>query len=173
VNTGVVEVPFGTPLRKIVYDIGGGIAKGKKLKAAHFGSAMGGSIPEKLLDTPLDFDQFSKLGAAIGAGGLLVMDEDTSMVKMTRFFLNFLTNESCGKCVPCREGIKQMIHILDDLNEGKGKEGDIELLEEICEVTKAASLCSLGRTASDPIRSALRYFRDEFEGKIVRESEKR
>jgi NADP-reducing hydrogenase subunit HndC len=173
VNTGVVEVPFGTPLRKIVYDIGGGISNGKKLKAAHFGSAMGGSIPEDFLDTPLDFDQFSKLGAAIGAGGLLVMDEDTSMVKMTRFFLNFLTNESCGKCVPCREGIKQMIHILDDLNEGKGKEGDIELLEEICEVTKAASLCSLGRTASDPIRSALRYFRDEFEGKIVRESEKR
>ena len=173
VNTGVVEVPFGTPLRKIIYDIGGGIAKGKKLKAAHFGSAMGGSIPEKFLDTPLDFDQFSKLGAAIGAGGLLIMDEDTSMVNMTRFFLNFLTNESCGKCVPCREGIKQMIHILDDLNEGKGKEGDIELLEEICEVTKAASLCSLGKTSSDPIRSALRYFRDEFEGKIVRESEKR
>ena len=173
VNTGVVEIPFGTPLRTIIYDIGGGIPNGKKIKAAHFGSAMGGSIPEKFLDTPLDFDAFSKLGAAIGAGGLLIMDEDTSMVKMTRFFLDFLTKESCGKCVPCREGIKQMLHILDDMIDGKGKEGDIELLEEICEVTKAASLCSLGRTASDPIRSALRYFRDEFEAKIVKESEKR
>ena len=145
--------------------------RSKKLKAAHFGSAMGGSIPEQFLDTPLDFDGFSKLGAAIGAGGLLVMDEDTCMVKMTRFFLNFLTNESCGKCVPCREGIRQMIHILDDLNEGKGKEGDIGLLEEICEVTKAASLCSLGRTASDPLKSALRHFRGEFEAKIAGESE--
>ena len=173
VNTGVVEVPFGTPLREIVYDIGGGIPNGKKLKAAHFGSAMGGSIPEKFLDTPLDFDAFSKLGAAIGAGGLLIMDEDTGMVEMTRFFLNFLTKESCGKCVPCREGIRQMLHILDDMSEGKGKEGDIELLEEICEVTKAASLCSLGRTASDPLRSALRHFRDEFEAKIVGESERR
>ncbi|MDR2018692.1 MAG: NAD(P)H-dependent oxidoreductase subunit E [Syntrophobacterales bacterium] len=173
VNTGVVEVPFGMPLRTIIYDIGGGIPKGKRLKAAHFGSAMGGSIPEKFLDTPLDFDALSKLGAAIGAGGLLIIDEDTSMVSMTRFFLNFLTNESCGKCVPCREGIKQMLHILDDLCDGRGKKSDIELLEEICEVTKAASLCALGRTASDPLMSALRYFRDEFEAKIVEESEKR
>lgn len=173
VNTGVVEIPFGTTLRQIVYDIGGGISNGKKLKAVHFGAAMGGSIPEKFIDTPLDFDEFSRLGAAIGAGGLLVMDEDTSMVDVTRYFLNFLTNESCGKCVPCREGIKQMLYILTDMSNGKGKEGDIELLEEICEVTKAASLCSLGRTASDPIRSALRYFRNEFEAKIVRESDKR
>ena len=120
-NRGVAEVPIGTPLRKIVYDIGGGTSSGKKPKAAHFGGPMGGSIPERLIDTPLDFDEFSKLGAPIGAGGLLVMDEKTDMVEMTRFLLNFLTNESCGKCVPCREGIKQMLNILTNITKGKGR----------------------------------------------------
>jgi NADP-reducing hydrogenase subunit HndC len=165
-NTGVVEVPFGTTLREIVYDIGGGIPNGKKLKAVHFGGPMGGSVPESLLDTPLDFDELAKLGAPIGAGGMLVMDEDTNMVEVTRFFLNFLTNESCGKCVPCREGIRQMLKIVTNIGEGKGREGDIELLEEISEVMRAASLCALGRTASDPLRSTLRYFRDEYETNI-------
>ncbi|GKT08496.1 NADH-ubiquinone oxidoreductase-F iron-sulfur binding region domain-containing protein [Desulforhabdus sp. TSK] len=165
-HTGVVEVPFGTTLREIVYGIGGGIPNGKKLKAVHFGGPMGGSVPESLLDTPLDFDAMSKLGAPIGAGGMLVLDEDTNMVELTRFYLDFLTNESCGKCVPCREGIRQMLKILTKMCEGKGKEGDIELLEEIAEVAGAASLCSLGKTASDPLKGTLRYFREEYEASI-------
>jgi NADP-reducing hydrogenase subunit HndC len=173
VNTGVVEVPMGTTLRQIVYDIGGGIPNGKKLKAVHFGGPMGGSIPASLIDTPLDFDALSELGAPMGAGGLFVMDEDTNMVDITRFFLNFLTNESCGKCVPCREGVRQMLKIVTHISEGKGKEGDIELLEELCEVSGAASLCALGRTASSPVLSTLRHFRNEYEANIVRESEKR
>jgi len=166
VNTGVVEVTFGTTLREIVYDIGGGIPKGKKLKAVHFGGPMGGSIPESLLDTPLDFDELAKLGAPIGAGSMLVLDEDTSMVDVTKYFLNFLTNESCGKCVPCREGIRQMLRILTNISDGKGREGDIELLEEISEVTGAASLCALGKTASGPLLSTLLHFRDEYEANI-------
>ncbi|MGD2245190.1 MAG: NADH-ubiquinone oxidoreductase-F iron-sulfur binding region domain-containing protein [Candidatus Aminicenantes bacterium] len=166
VNTGVAEVPFGTTVREIVYGIGGGIPKGKKLKAVHFGGPMGGCIPESLLDTPLDFDELAKLGAPIGAGSMLVLDEDTSMVDLAGYFLNFLTNESCGKCVPCREGIRQMLKILDNISDGKGREGDIELLEEIAEVTGAASLCALGKTAADPLLSTLRYFRDEYEANI-------
>jgi NADH-quinone oxidoreductase subunit F len=138
---------------------------------------MGGSIPESLLDTPLDFDELAKLGAPIGAGSMLVLDEDTSMVDITRYFLNFLTNESCGKCVPCREGIRQMLKILTNMSDGKGREGDIELLEEISGVTGAASLCALGKTASDPLLSTLRYFRDEYETNIEKtkspEAEKR
>jgi NADH-quinone oxidoreductase subunit F len=168
VNTGVAEVPFGTTVREIVYDIGGGIPGGKKLKAVHFGGPMGGSIPESLLDTPLDFDELAKLGAAIGAGSMLVLDEDASMVDVTRFFLDFLKEESCGKCVPCREGIGQMLKILTNISEGKGRGGDIEQLEEIAEVVGAASLCALGKTASDPLLSTLRYFRDEYEAKIKR-----
>ncbi len=168
VNTGVAEVPFGTTIREIVYGIGGGIPNGKKLKAVHFGGPMGGSIPESLLDTPLDFDELAKLGAPIGAGSMLVLDEDTSMVDVTRSFLKFLSDESCGKCVPCREGIRQMLKILTNISEGKGKEGDIELLEEISEVTGAASLCALGKTAADPLLSTLRYFRDEYETNIAK-----
>jgi NADP-reducing hydrogenase subunit HndC len=168
VNTGVAEVPFGTTVREIVYGIGGGIPNGKKLKAVHFGGPMGGSIPESLLDTPLDFDELSKLGASIGAGSMLVLDEDTSMVDVARYFLHFLSNESCGKCVPCREGIRQMLRILNNICDGKGREGDIELLEEISEVTGAASLCALGKTAADPLRSTLRYFRDEYEANIAK-----
>ena len=168
VNTGVAEVPFGTTVREIVSGIGGGIPNGKKLKAVHFGGPMGGSIPESLLDTPLDFDELAKLGAAIGAGSMLVLDEDTSMVDVARYFLDFLSNESCGKCVPCREGIRQMLKILTNIRDGKGKEGDIELLEEISEVTGAASLCALGKTAADPLRSTLRYFRDEYETNIAK-----
>ncbi|MBI5445421.1 MAG: NAD(P)H-dependent oxidoreductase subunit E [Deltaproteobacteria bacterium] len=165
-NIGVVEVPFGTPLRKIVYEMGGGVPNGKKLKAVHFGGPMGGSIPESLIDTPLDFDALSKLGAPMGAGAMLVVDEDTCMVDLTRFFLGFLTTESCGKCVPCREGIRQMLKIVTRITEGRGREGDLEELEKIASVSKAASLCSLGRTAPDPLRSALRYFREEFEAHI-------
>lgn len=167
VNTGVAEVPFGMTIRDIVYNIGGGIPNGKKLKAVHLGGPMGGSVPESLIDTPLDFDELAKLGAPIGAGGMLILDEDTNMVDFIRYFLKFLSDESCGKCVPCREGIRQMLKILNNLSEGKGKEGDIELLEEIAEVTGAASLCALGKTAADPLLSTLRYFRDEYEAKIA------
>jgi NADP-reducing hydrogenase subunit HndC len=166
VNAGVAEVPFGTTIKEIIYGIGGGIPNGKKLKAVHFGGPMGGSIPESLIDTPLDFDELAKLGAPIGAGSILVLDEDTSMVDVTRYFLKFLSDESCGKCVPCREGIRQMLKILTDIGDGKGKEGDIELLEEISEVTGTASLCALGKTAADPLLSTLRYFRNEFKAKI-------
>jgi len=176
VNTGVAEVPFGTTIREIVYGIGGGIPMGKKLKAVHFGGPMGGSIPESLLDTPLDFDELAKLGAPIGAGSMLVLDEDTSMVDVARYFLNFLSSESCGKCVPCREGIRQMLKIVTNISDGKGREGDIGLLEEISEVTGAASLCALGKTAADPLLSTLRYFRDEYEAnieKVKRPAEKR
>jgi NADH-quinone oxidoreductase subunit F len=166
VNKGVAEVPFGTPIREIVYGIGGGIPGGKKLKAVHFGGPMGGCIPESLIDTPLDFDELAKLGAPIGAGSMLVLDEDTDMVDVTRYFLRYLTDESCGKCVPCREGIRQMLKILTNMKDGKGKEGDIERLEDISEVTGAASLCALGKTAADPLLSSLRYFREEYEEKI-------
>jgi len=166
VNSGVVEVPFGTTLRQIVYDIGGGVPNGKKLKAIHFGGAMGGSIPASLIDTPLDFDVLGKLGAPMGAGALMVMDEDTNMVDATRFFLTFLTNESCGKCVPCREGIRQLLTILGDMCEGKGKAGNIETMQEIAEVMSAASLCALGKTATDPLKGTLRYFREEYEATI-------
>jgi len=167
VNTGVAEVPFGTKVKEIIYSIGGGIPKGKKLKAVHFGGPMGGSIPAGLIDTPLDFDELAKLGAPIGAGSILVLDEDASMVDVTRYFLDFLSNESCGKCVPCREGIRQMLKILNNMIDGKGREGDIALLEEIAEVTGAASLCALGKTAADPLKSTLHYFRDEYEAKIA------
>jgi NADH-quinone oxidoreductase subunit F len=165
-NTGVVEVPMGTSLRKVIYDIGGGIPNGKKLKAVHIGGPLGGSIPESLLDTPVDFDELAKVGAPMGAGGMIIMDEDTCMVDVARYFLNFLADESCGKCVPCREGLRQMLKILTNINEGKGREGDIELLEELSEVVGDTSLCALGRTASGPILSTIRYFRDEYEAHI-------
>lgn len=166
VNSGVVEVPMGTPLRKIIYDIGGGIPNGKKLKAVHFGGSMGGSIPADLIDAPVDFDELAKLGAPMGAGALLVIDEDTCMVDLARFFFDFLTTESCGKCTPCREGMRQMVKILTNICEGRGREGDIELLQDLIEVTKAASLCALGKSSSDPLLSSLRYFRDEYEAHI-------
>ncbi|MEW6424130.1 MAG: NADH-ubiquinone oxidoreductase-F iron-sulfur binding region domain-containing protein [Bacillota bacterium] len=165
-NTGVVEVPMGTPLREIVYGIGGGIPNGKKLKAVHFGGPMGGSLPESLIDTPLDFDALAKLGAPMGAGAMLVMDEDTCMVDIARYFLDFLTGESCGKCVPCREGIRQMLKIITKITKGKGKEGDIELLEELAGAAREAALCALGRSAPNPFLSTLKYFRDEYEAHI-------
>jgi NADH-quinone oxidoreductase subunit F len=166
VNTGVAEVPFGTTIREIVYDIGGGIPNGKKLKAVHLGGPMGGAIPESLVDTPLDFDELAKLGAAIGAGSMLVLDEDSRMVDIVRYFLAFLSEESCGKCVPCREGVRQLLKVVTRVSEGRGRKGDIELMEEIAEVAGAASLCALGKTASDPLLSTLRYFRDECEALI-------
>jgi NADH-quinone oxidoreductase subunit F len=166
VNSGVVEVPMGTPLRTLVEDIGGGVPGGKQPKAVHFGGPMGGSVPADLLDTPLDFDQLAALGAPIGAGGLIVMDETTDMVDMSRYFLQFLTTESCGKCVPCREGMLQMLKILTNMTHGKGRTGDISRLEDLSEVTGHACLCALGKTSCDPLKSMLRYFKDEYEKRI-------
>lgn len=167
VNSGIVEVPMGTPLRTLVFDIGGGVRDGKTLKAIHFGGAMGGSIPADLIDAPLDFDGMSKLGAPIGAGGLLLMDEDTDMIEVARYLMDFLVNESCGKCVPCREGMQQMLQVLTRLTEGQGRKGDLELLEDLIEVTGAASLCALGKTSGDPLKSMFRYFKPEYESRIA------
>jgi len=165
-NTGLVEVPMGISLRDIIYNIGGGTPKGKKLKGVQTGGPSGGCIPESLIDSPVDFDELTKLGSMMGSGGMIVMDEDTCMVDMARYFLDFLADESCGKCTPCREGIDQMLTILTNITEGKGEEGDIELLEEIAKVTRDASLCALGKTAANPVLSTIRYFRDEYEAHI-------
>jgi len=167
VNSGIVEVPMGTPLRTLINDIGGGVRDGKGLKAIHFGGAMGGSIPGHMIDARLDFDEMSKLGAPIGAGGLLVMDEDTDMVEVARYLLDFLVKESCGKCVPCREGMHQMLKILTNIAEGRGKKFDLDRLADLTEVTSLASLCALGKTSSDPLKSMLRYFKDEYEARIA------
>jgi NADH:ubiquinone oxidoreductase subunit F (NADH-binding)/(2Fe-2S) ferredoxin/NAD-dependent dihydropyrimidine dehydrogenase PreA subunit len=161
-NTGLVEVPMGMTLRDIIFNIGGGIRSGKKFKAVQTGGPSGGVIPEKYLDLPIDFDELAKAGSMMGSGGMIVMDEDTCMVDTARYFLNFLANESCGKCIPCREGIKQMLDILTDITEGRGKKGDIELLEEIAAMVKDFSLCALGTTAPNPVLSTLKYFRDEY-----------
>jgi NADP-reducing hydrogenase subunit HndC len=161
-NTGLVEVPMGMTLREIIFNIGGGIRGGKKFKAVQTGGPSGGVIPEKFIDLPIDFDALAKVGSMMGSGGMIVMDEDTCMVDTARYFLNFLADESCGKCVPCREGIKQMRDILTDITEGRGEKGDIELLEEIAEMVKNFSLCALGTTAPNPVLSTLRYFRDEY-----------
>ncbi len=165
-NTGLVEVPLGTTLREIIFNIGGGIPKGKKFKAVQTGGPSGGCIPESLLDIPVDFDELAKVGSMMGSGGMIVMDEDTCMVDIARYFVNFLCDESCGKCVPCREGLRQMLIILNNICSGKGKEGDIEFLQELAEVMRDASLCALGTTAANPVLSTIKYFRDEYEAHI-------
>ncbi|RLC81288.1 MAG: NADH-quinone oxidoreductase subunit F [Chloroflexi bacterium] len=165
-NTGLVEVPMGTTLRDIIYKIGGGIPGGKRFKAVQTGGPSGGCIPEELLDLQVDFDELTRAGSMMGSGGMIVMDEDTCMVDVARYFIDFLTDESCGKCVPCREGLRQMHKILTNITVGKGREGDIELLEELSEVAIDASLCALGRTAPNPVLSTIRYFRDEYEAHI-------
>jgi NADP-reducing hydrogenase subunit HndC len=165
-NTGLVEVPMGTTLRDIIYKIGGGIPGGKKFKAVQTGGPSGGCIPEQLLDLEVGFDELTKAGSMMGSGGMIIMDEDTCMVDVARYFLDFLTDESCGKCVPCREGMRQMLKILTNITRGEGKEGDIELLEELSEVAKEAALCALGKSAPNPFLSTLMYFRDEYEAHI-------
>jgi NADH-quinone oxidoreductase subunit F len=165
-NTGLVEVPMGMTLKDIIYKIGGGIPGGKEFKAVQTGGPSGGCIPEQLLDLEVGFDELTKAGSMMGSGGMIVMDEDTCMVDVARYFIDFLTDESCGKCVPCREGLRQMYKILTNITEGKGREGDIELLEELSEVAIDASLCALGRTAANPFLSTIRYFRDEYEAHI-------
>ena len=161
-NVGLVEVPMGTKLGTIVYDIGGGIPKGKKFKAAQLGGPSGGMIPVQHLNAPIDYEKVVELGAIMGSGGLIVMNEDKCAVDMARFFMDFCQDESCGKCTPCREGTKRMLDILTNITQGKGKEGDLELLEEMAGVIKNAALCGLGQTAPNPVLSTLRYFRDEY-----------
>ncbi|MEJ2246167.1 MAG: NADH-quinone oxidoreductase subunit NuoF, partial [Acidobacteriota bacterium] len=165
-NTGMVEVPMGTPLREIVYNIGGGIQKKREFKAVQTGGPSGGCIPASLLDLPVDFDKLRESGAMMGSGGLIVMDERTCMVDLAKYFLAFLVDESCGKCTPCREGVHQMYSILGRIVEGNGQEGDIELLEELATYVKDSSLCQLGGTAPNPVMSTVRYFRDEYEAHI-------
>jgi NADH-quinone oxidoreductase subunit F len=165
-NTGLVEVPMGTTLREIVFEIGGGIPKGRKFKAVQTGGPSGGMIPESMLDLPVDFDELTKAGSMMGSGGMIVMDEKTCMVDMARYYTTFLEGESCGKCLPCRECLRQMRYILDDITQGRGKEGDIELLGELCACLYDASLCQLGGSAPNPVMSSIRHFRDEYEAHI-------
>ena len=165
-NTGLVEVPMGTTMREIVYDIGGGILKNRKFKAVQTGGPSGGCIPESLIDLPVDFEKLREVGAMMGSGGLIVMDERTCMVDVAKYFLAFLVDESCGKCTACREGVSQMHSILSRIVVGEGREGDVALLEELSEYIKSTSLCQLGGTAPNPVLSTLRYFRDEYEAHI-------
>jgi len=165
-NTGLVEVPMGITLREIIYDIGGGIRGGKKFKAVQTGGPSGGCLPESLLDLQVDFDELTKAGSMMGSGGMIVMDETTCMVDIAKYFLTFLEEESCGKCVPCREGVKRMRQILDAITEGKGTEGDIDLLERLSATLIDSSLCALGSTAPNPVLTTIRYFKDEYEAHI-------
>lgn len=162
VNTGLVEVPMGTTLREIIYEIGGGVLKKRSFKAVQTGGPSGGCIPASLLDLPVDFDSLTEAGSMMGSGGLIVMDDHTCMVEVARYYVNFLAGESCGKCTPCREGIRALLEILTNICNGQGKMEDLELLEDISVTMQEASLCALGRTAPNPVLSTLRYFRDEY-----------
>ncbi len=167
VNTGLVEVPMGTTLREVIEEIGGGIPNGKTFKAAQTGGPSGGCIPASLIDTPIDYDNLIAIGSMMGSGGLIVMDEDTCMVDLARFFLEFTVDESCGKCTPCRIGTKRLLEILDKIIAGNGELEDLDKLEELSNYIKSASLCGLGQTAPNPVLSTLRYFRDEYVTHIV------
>ena len=166
VNTGLVEVPMGTTLREIVYDIGGGIPKGKQFKAAQTGGPSGGCIPPQHLDVPIDYDKLIEIGSMMGSGGLIVMDEDTCMVDIAKFFLEFTVDESCGKCTPCRIGTKRLLELLTKVTDGTATMEDLDKMEELCHYIKENSLCGLGQTAPNPVLSTLRYFRDEYETHI-------
>ena len=161
-NNGLIEVPLGTTLREIIYDIGGGPPEGRRFKAVQIGGPSGGCLGAEHLDMPVDFDSLSRVGAMMGSGGLVVMDDSTCMVEMARFFMRFTQNESCGKCILCREGTKQMLEILRDITSGQAQPGDLELLEETARAVKKASLCGLGKTAPNPVLSMLALFKSEF-----------
>jgi len=165
-NTGLVEIPMGTTLREIIYEIGGGIPGGKKFKAAQTGGPSGGCIPAEHLDVPIDYDNLTAIGSMMGSGGMIVMDEDNCMVNIAKFFLEFTVDESCGKCPPCRIGTRRMLEILEKICDGKGEEGDLEKLEKLARNIKATALCGLGQTAPNPVLSTIRYFRDEYEAHI-------
>ena len=167
VNTGLIEVPMGTTLRQIIFEIGGGIKDGKKFKAVQIGGPSGGCLTEEHLDMPLDFDSLKKVGAMIGSGGLVVMDEDTCMVEVARFFMNFTQNESCGKCVPCREGTRRMLEILTRIVNNEGSLEDLDLLEDLSSTITETALCGLGQSACKPVQSTLKYFRDEYLAHVV------
>ena len=165
-NVGLVEVPMGTTLREIVFDIGGGIPNGRKFKAAQTGGPSGGCIPEEHLDTPIDYESLGKIGSMMGSGGLIVMDDSKCMVNLAKFYLGFTVDESCGKCTPCRIGTKRMLEMLEKITEGKGEEGDIEKLELLAQTIKRTSVCGLGQTAPNPVLSTIHYFRDEYKEHI-------
>ncbi|NLO13769.1 MAG: NADH-quinone oxidoreductase subunit NuoF [Clostridiales bacterium] len=165
-NTGLVEVPMGTPLKTVIYDIGGGIPKGKAFKAVQTGGPSGGCIPMSLIDVPIEYDSLVQIGSMMGSGGMIVMDEDNCMVDIARFFLDFTVDESCGKCTPCRVGTRRMLEMLDRIVAGKGEEGDIEKLQRLAESIKDTALCGLGQTAPNPVLSTIKYFRDEYEAHI-------
>jgi NADH-quinone oxidoreductase subunit F len=165
-NTGLIEVPMGITLRDIIYKIGGGLLKGKKFKAVQTGGPSGGCLPDKFLDLPVDFDELTQVGSMMGSGGMIVMDEETCMVDVAKYFIQFLSDESCGKCIPCREGLKHILRILDSVSSGKATPNDIKRLEDLCEVVRDASLCALGQSAPNPVLSTLQYFRDEYEAHL-------
>jgi NADH-quinone oxidoreductase subunit F len=166
VNTGLVEVPMGTTLRDLIFQVGGGIAKGRRFKAVQIGGPSGGCLPEEYLDLPIDFDSLQECGAMMGSGGMVVLDEEDCMVEVARYFLDFTQKESCGKCTPCRLGTKQMLEILEDITKGRGKREDLKTLRELAEDIKLGSLCGLGRTAPNPVLTTLKYFPDEYEAHI-------
>lgn len=165
-RTGLIEVPLGIKLKEIIYDIGGGVAEGKTFKAVQTGGPSGGCIPASMLDLSVDYDSLTKAGAIMGSGGMIVADQDTCMVDLARFFLSFVQAESCGKCVPCRVGTRQMLTILENITKGKGNPGDIEHLEQMANLIKSTSLCALGQTAPNPVLTTIRYFRDEYEAHV-------
>ena len=165
-HTGLVEVPMGTTLREIIYEIGGGIPDGKAFKAAQTGGPSGGCIPASLIDTKIDYDSLIAIGSMMGSGGLIVMNEDNCMVGIAKFFLEFTVDESCGKCTPCRIGTKRLLEMLTKVTEGKATEEDLDKMEELCYYIKANALCGLGQTAPNPVLSTLRYFRDEYEAHV-------
>ena len=165
-NIGLVEVPMGTPLRTLIYDVGGGIPNKRKFKAVQLGGPSGGCIPEQHLDTLVDYEEIAKVGAIMGSGGVIVMDDHTCMVDMARFFMDFIQDESCGKCTPCREGTKRLLETLEKICDGRGTPDDIDILEELSDTIKEGSLCGLGQTAPNPVLSTLRYFRDEYHAHI-------
>jgi len=165
-NIGLVEVPMGTPLRTLIYDVGGGIPNKRKFKAVQLGGPSGGCVPEQYLDTRVDYEEIAKVGAIMGSGGVIVMDDHTCMVDMARFFMDFIQDESCGKCTPCREGTKRLLETLEKICDGRGTPEDLEVLEELSETIKEGSLCGLGQTAPNPVLSTLRYFRDEYHAHV-------
>ncbi|MBQ1821480.1 MAG: NADH-quinone oxidoreductase subunit NuoF [Clostridia bacterium] len=167
VNTGLVEIPMGTTLREIIFDIGGGIPNGKKFKAVQTGGPSGGCIPAEYLDLPIDYSNLKKIGAMMGSGGMIVMDETTCMVDVARFFLDFTVDESCGKCTPCRIGTRRLLEMLDKITSGNGTLEDLDKMEELCKYIQANAMCALGQTAPNPVLSTLKYFRDEYEAHVV------
>jgi len=169
-NTGLIEVPFGITLREIIYDVCGGIKDGKEFKAIQTGGPMGGCLPASYLDLTMDYESMTAAGSMMGSGGLIVMDQDTCMVDIARFFMEFTQDESCGKCTPCRVGTRRILEILNRICDGKGRHGDIETLELLCQQIKATSLCGLGQGAPTPVESTLKHFRDEYEAHIYQKT---